>query len=122
MVARYADIWNAYGTPESLAAAELAVENLTPTDVRRCAELLRAYDFLGYVDASLVAVHADPSGDTLEVALAYTYVNNPQLNAQRALVRATDENVPQALAGYRPKASLTGLRRSTSSTTSAPLA
>ena len=32
-----------------------------------------------------------PSADTLEAALAYAYVNNPQLNSQRALVRATDE-------------------------------
>jgi outer membrane protein len=45
--------------------------------------------------------------DTLESALAYAYVNNPQLNSQRALVRATDENVPTALAGYRPRASVT---------------
>src|SRR5258705_1878865 len=42
--------------------------------------------------------------DTLESALAYAYVNNPQLNSQRALVRATDESVPTALAGYRPRA------------------
>ena len=35
------------------------------------------------------------------------YQNNPQLNAQRALVRSTDENVPQALSGYRPKVALT---------------
>src|SRR4051812_13526418 len=42
--------------------------------------------------------------DTLEAALAYAYVNNPQLNSQRALVRSTDEGVPTALAGYRPKA------------------
>ena len=42
--------------------------------------------------------------DTLEAALAYAYVNNPQLNSQRAVVRATDEGVPTALAGYRPKA------------------
>jgi outer membrane protein len=45
--------------------------------------------------------------ETLEAALAHAYVNNPQLNSQRALVRATDENVPTALAGYRPKASAT---------------
>src|SRR6476646_3835385 len=45
--------------------------------------------------------------DTLEASLAYAYVNNPQLNSQRALVRATDENVPTALAGYRPKAAAT---------------
>ncbi|MEA2979872.1 MAG: outer membrane protein, partial [Alphaproteobacteria bacterium] len=38
--------------------------------------------------------------DTLESALAYAYANNPQLNSQRAVVRATDEGVPTALAGY----------------------
>jgi outer membrane protein len=43
---------------------------------------------------------------SLEEALIYTYVNNPQLNSQRALVRATDEGVPTALAGYRPRASI----------------
>jgi outer membrane protein len=42
--------------------------------------------------------------DTLEAALAYTYANNPALNSQRAVVRATDEGVPTALAGYRPRA------------------
>ncbi len=45
------------------------------------------------------------SADTLEMALVQAYQNNPQINAQRALVRATDENVPQALAGYRPRIS-----------------
>ena len=43
------------------------------------------------------------SADTLEFALAQAYLNNPLLNAQRALVRATDESVPQALSGYRPR-------------------
>ena len=41
--------------------------------------------------------------DTMEAALLRAYQNNPQLNAQRASVRAIDENVPQALSGYRPK-------------------
>src|SRR5579871_5955379 len=45
--------------------------------------------------------------DTIEAALVRAYQNNPQLNAQRALVRSTDENVPQALSGYRPKVSIT---------------
>jgi outer membrane protein len=45
--------------------------------------------------------------DTIEAALVRAYQNNPQLNAQRALVRFTDENVPQALSGYRPKVSIT---------------
>jgi outer membrane protein len=45
--------------------------------------------------------------DTLDGALALAYRNNPSLNAQRAGTRATDENVPQALAGYRPKVNIT---------------
>ena len=44
--------------------------------------------------------------DTIEAALVRAYQGNPQLNAQRALVRSTDENVPQALSGYRPKVNL----------------
>jgi outer membrane protein len=48
--------------------------------------------------------------DALPEALAKAYQSNPQLNAERARQRATDENVPQALAGYRPQivASLSG--------------
>jgi outer membrane protein len=45
--------------------------------------------------------------DTLEWALVQAYQNNPSLNAQRAALRVIDENVPQALSGYRPKLSLT---------------
>jgi outer membrane protein len=45
--------------------------------------------------------------DTIEAALVRAYQNNPQLNAQRASVRSTDENVPQALSGYRPKVAIT---------------
>ena len=45
--------------------------------------------------------------DTIEAALVRAYQGNPQLNAQRAQVRVTDENVPQALSGYRPKVALT---------------
>lgn len=40
--------------------------------------------------------------ETIEAALARAYQNNPQLNAQRAIVRQTDEGVAQALSGYRP--------------------
>jgi outer membrane protein len=46
-----------------------------------------------------VAAHAE----TVPEALAKAYQTNPQLNAERARQRATDENVPQALAGYRPQ-------------------
>ena len=44
-----------------------------------------------------------PGSTTLEAALAQAYFNNPTLNAQRAATRATDENVPTALSGYRPR-------------------
>jgi anti-sigma factor RsiW len=57
-------------------------------------------------------------GETLESALVEAYRNNPSLNATRASVRATDENVPQALSGYRPKITVTasGGEQSLSST------
>jgi len=60
--------------------------------------------------------------DTLEGALALAYQNNPSLNAQRAGVRATDENVPQALAGYRPKVSITATGGEQSLSTTSKLA
>jgi outer membrane protein len=40
--------------------------------------------------------------ETMEAALAKAYENNPQLNAQRTIVRQYDEGVSQALSGYRP--------------------
>jgi outer membrane protein len=45
--------------------------------------------------------------ETLESALVQAYQNNPTLNSQRASLRATDEGVPQALSGYRPKVTVT---------------
>lgn len=39
----------------------------------------------------------------MEAALSRAYTANPTLNAQRAAVRVTNENVPQALSGYRPR-------------------
>ena len=46
--------------------------------------------------------------ETMESALARAYSGNPQLNASRAGVRSTDENVPRQLAGYRPKVQASG--------------
>ncbi|WP_428393596.1 TolC family outer membrane protein [Lichenicoccus sp.] len=39
---------------------------------------------------------------TLQEAFASAYLTNPQLQAERANLRVTDENVPTALAGWRP--------------------
>src|SRR5665213_4194921 len=69
---------------------------------------------------ALVLIAAVPAqADTLESALTQAYQNNPTLNSQRAAVRATDENVPIALSGYRPKVTITanGGEQSLSSTT-----
>ena len=44
----------------------------------------------------------DVAGQTLEDALVAAYLTNPNLEAQRAALRATDELVPQALDGWRP--------------------
>jgi predicted nucleic acid-binding protein len=41
---------------ESLAAEELALEDIRAGDVRRCAALLQRYPQIGFVDASVVAV------------------------------------------------------------------
>jgi outer membrane protein len=53
----------------------------------------------------LFAAAREANAETIEAALARAYENNPQLNAQRAIVRQTDESVPQALSGYRPTVS-----------------
>ncbi len=45
---------------------------------------------------------------TLAEALAATYSTQPQLLAERAKLRATDENVPQALSGWRPTVIMAG--------------
>jgi len=45
---------------------------------------------------------------TLSEALAATYSSQPALLAERAKLRATDENVPQALAGWRPTVVMSG--------------
>ncbi len=45
---------------------------------------------------------------TLIEALAATYSNQPALQAERAKLRATDENVPAALSGWRPTVVLAG--------------
>ena len=66
--------------------------------------------FAGAAASALLLVCMGPMpvlADTIEAALVRAYQNNPQLNAQRAQVRITDENVPQALSGYRPKVAVT---------------
>ena len=49
------------------------------------------------------AIVAPAMAETLPEALVRAYQASPQLNADRARQRGTDENVPQALVGYRPQ-------------------
>ncbi|MEK9671267.1 MAG: TolC family outer membrane protein [Rhodospirillaceae bacterium] len=56
----------------------------------------------------LSAFGGPATAQTLEDALAAAYMTNPSLAAQRARVRSTDEQVPQALANWRPTVEITG--------------
>jgi outer membrane protein len=55
------------------------------------------------IAAAIIGTAGHAMADTLLSALAQAYQVNPQLNAQRAIVRQTDEGVPQALSDYRPR-------------------
>jgi outer membrane protein len=86
---------------------------------------LRRWVAYGVV-AALATSHSGAHADTLPGALIQTYTCNPQLNSQRAVVRATDEGVPQALSGYKPRITATmstgqqyatGVSRTTESST-----
>jgi outer membrane protein len=59
---------------------------------------------IGAVVAAIVPAHADTLSDTL----AYAYAYNTQLAAARAHLRGVDEQVPQALAGWRPTVTVNG--------------
>jgi outer membrane protein len=67
--------------------------------------------------AGLIGV-GQAAAQTMPTALIQAYQNNPQLNAQRAQVRVTDEAVPQALSGYRPRLSVTASAADSFSSTS----
>ncbi|MCA6321370.1 MAG: TolC family outer membrane protein, partial [Phenylobacterium sp.] len=70
---------------------------------------------------SLAALSLAPSAasaETLAEAIAMAYASNPTLQAQRAQLRALDENWYQARAGYRPTLSVSG--RATWSETTIP--
>ncbi|MFC3693642.1 TolC family outer membrane protein [Chenggangzhangella methanolivorans] len=76
----------------------------TSVKVRRRGDFYAAAAF-GF--ACLLA-NTSAQAQTLEQALSRAYLANPTLNSQRASVRATDEQVPQALSGYRPIINATG--------------
>src|SRR3954468_10058533 len=56
----------------------------------------------------LALVSGRAGAETMSSALSRAYMGNPDLNQQRASVRATDENLPRALSGFRPTVTATG--------------
>jgi outer membrane protein len=62
---------------------------------------------LGAVSALAVSSGA-ARAESLKQALTSAYMTNPGLDAQRASLRASDEDVPRAKAGYRPTISGSG--------------
>jgi outer membrane protein len=59
--------------------------------------------------ASLSMIGGGPGrAETVGGALVKAYLNNPDINTQRAAVRVADENVPKANAGYLPTVSAQG--------------
>jgi outer membrane protein len=93
--------WSTSGLRKDVVRPRKALDKLNMLGGKVLGGAATAVVFL--VQMAAPAVRAD----TMESALLRAYQKNPQLNAQRALVRATDENVPQALAGYRPKVGAT---------------
>jgi outer membrane protein len=75
----------------------------------KLAARMRVWHAFGAImSAAIVVTGSGPAAaEKIEAALARAYQNNPQLNAQRATVRQSDEGVPQALSGYRPSLSAT---------------
>ncbi|WP_395698139.1 TolC family outer membrane protein [Methylocella sp.] len=81
-----------------------------PADLKRRARALKGpLPAAGLVAALAVAALAlgapQARAESMSSALSRAYVGNPDLNQQRAGVRAQDENIPRATAGWRPQAS-----------------
>jgi len=67
-----------------------------------------------------LAVSGPSQAETIDGALARAYQNSPVINASRASLRATNENVPRALSGYRPRIDATADIGSTWTESSVP--
>ena len=78
------------------------------SDDRPCSRRRSAFGMIALAGVLATSVPGATQAQTLIQALADAYNTNPQLLAQRALLRATDEQVPQALANWRPTVNFTG--------------
>ncbi|MEQ9519012.1 MAG: TolC family outer membrane protein [Parvibaculum sp.] len=69
---------------------------------------VRVSRLLGSAGLTVLMMATPGHAENLMDALASAYQSNPELLAARAGQRATDEQVPQALAGWRPSLNATG--------------
>ena len=69
---------------------------------------LRACMPRGLILCCFCSFAAHAQAETLEQAWTRAYQNNPSLEAQRASLRATDEQVSQALSNWRPSIDANG--------------
>ncbi|NUS71757.1 MAG: TolC family protein, partial [Ensifer adhaerens] len=65
--------------------------------------IVRKAALLAAVSTSLLLAPQAVLAETIFGAMAKAYANNPDLNAARAGLRATDESVPIAKSGFRPQ-------------------
>ncbi|WP_374546760.1 TolC family outer membrane protein [Rhodoblastus sp.] len=69
---------------------------------------LRPSSIVGLLLATVALGCHPAAAETMSGALSRAYSNNPDVNQARAAVRAQDETVPQAKAGWLPKANAQG--------------
>ena len=70
--------------------------------VEKPARSLSQMSGLALALSALVFLHTPAAAESLRDALAAAYMYSPKLDAERARLRATDENVTRAESGYRP--------------------
>ena len=84
----------------SLNGVKMAVNLIRTHGLRGRSSALTSV--VALVMAAGVSLSGPANADTLKQALNAAYKSNPKLDAARATLRATDEEVPRALSGYRP--------------------
>ncbi|HSR55656.1 MAG TPA: TolC family outer membrane protein, partial [Alphaproteobacteria bacterium] len=75
---------------------------------RKGARLCRAGILVLAAGIATIWCGASAQAESLREALAKAYGTNPELQSERASLRATDEGVPQALSNWRPTVTVTG--------------
>ena len=84
--------------------ASTALSFQTPADAQQARKFVPAGPGMA---RTIATDEPDNIPHTLSEALGAAYENNPQLTGERAHLRSVDENVPTALAGWRPTITVT---------------